>query len=334
MKKYTGLFSAPRPAVTMLLIGVFVGITIGGGAGVIASPASKPVTVCVKNGFMLYSKTDKCPVGQTRVTFERNGAAGAKGDTGAAGAKGDTGAAGAKGDTGAAGAKGDTGAAGANGTNGTNGTNGAVITQQSVCDGTDAGTVADEVCKVGMTGPGGGLIFFIDYHDEYATYDYLEVGPSDIGIKNWGTSFLGCGPNSNGNCNSASIYTQGNTNDAALMTARGTHRGLFGGQAATSLIVSKFGSSNKNDYAAGVADDYVSPAFNGSTMNDWWLPSIDELLQMQVLRSKGLGGFDFTDYSSSSEVSSTGYLEFNFVNTIPTDGGKSSASTVRPVRGF
>ena len=307
MKKYTGLFSAPRPAVTMLLIGVFVGITIGGGAGVIASPASKPVTVCVKNGFMLYSKTDKCPVGQTRVTFERNGAAGAKGDTGAAGA---------------------------NGTNGTNGTNGAVITQQSVCDGTDAGTVADEVCKVGMTGPGGGLIFFIDYHDEYATYDYLEVGPSDIGIKNWGTSFLGCGPNSNGNCNSASIYTQGNTNDAALMTARGTHRGLFGGQAATSLIVSKFGSSNKNDYAAGVADDYVSPAFNGSTMNDWWLPSIDELLQMQVLRSKGLGGFDFTDYSSSSEVSSTGYLEFNFVNTIPTDGGKSSASTVRPVRGF
>jgi hypothetical protein len=40
----------------------------------------------------------------------------------------------------------------------TNGT--LAITQQSVCDGSDADTVANEVCKVGMTGPGGGLIFF------------------------------------------------------------------------------------------------------------------------------------------------------------------------------
>jgi hypothetical protein len=316
----------------MLLIGVFAGITIGGGAGVIASPSSNSVTVCVnKANFMRYSKTTKCAVGETRVTLGQTGPAGANGAAGPAGANGAAGPAGANGAAGPAGANGDTGPAGANGTNGTNGT---AITPQLVCDGDDAGTVADETCKVGMTGPGGGLIFFVDYQNEYATYDYLEVGPSDIGNKNWGSSFAGCGPASNSNCNSASIYTQGNTNDAVLMTARGLHRGLFGGQAATSFIISKFGSSSKTDYAAGFADDYVSPAFNGSTKNDWWLPSIDELLQMQVLRSKGLGGFDFVDYSSSSEMNSTNCLEFNFVSTIPTDGAKSSASTVRPVRGF
>jgi hypothetical protein len=184
-----------------------------------------------------------------------------------------------------------------------------------------------------MTGPGGGLIFFVDYQDEYETYDYLEVGPSDIGQKNWGYLVYGCGPTSDGNCNSSSIYTDGLQNDLAAHSARNQHRGLFGGKAATSLIVSKFGSANKNDYAAGFVDDYVSPAFNGSTKNDWWLPSIDELLQMQVLRSKGLA-VDYTDYSSSSELNSSSYFEFNFRNTIPTDGAKNNASTVRPVRGF
>ena len=33
------------------------------------------------------------------------------------------------------------------------------ITQQAVCDGSDADTVANESCKVRMTGPGGGIIF-------------------------------------------------------------------------------------------------------------------------------------------------------------------------------
>lgn len=33
-------------------------------------------------------------------------------------------------------------------------TGGVVITQQSVCDGPDGDITADELCKIGMTGPG------------------------------------------------------------------------------------------------------------------------------------------------------------------------------------
>ena len=86
-----------------------------------------------------------------------------------------TGAVGANGYTGAAGAKVDTGAAGTNGTNGTNAT--VAIAQQSVCDGIDDDTTANELCKIDITGPGGGHIFFVDYNDQYAGFDYLEAAP-------------------------------------------------------------------------------------------------------------------------------------------------------------
>jgi hypothetical protein len=284
------------------------------------------------------------------VTFERNGAAGAKGDTGAAGAKGDTGAAGAKGDTGAAGAKGDTGAAGAKGdtgaagANGTNGTNGAVITQQSVCDGTDAGTVADEVCKVGMTGPGGGLIFFIDYHDEYATYDYLEAAPTD-GV----FAFTGSGGTSKGMW-SAPVLKCGALLDAdcqtnhlnadyfnALYNVTNRYLGIFGGKAATAAIVARHdaGAVAKNTYAAGVADEYES---NGKT--DWWLPSPDELREMQKKlngnANGGVGVFENGHYWSSFQTGSNyaARLAFSMLSYQQNDVYKSNQMFVRPVRGF
>ena len=138
MKIVTQFFRAPRPAGTMLVVGVFAGITIGGGVGVVASPSSKSVTVCVnKADYMRYSKTNKCAVGETKVAIGQTGAVGAKGDTGLkgdigltgakgdTGLKGDTGATGAKGDTGATGAKGDIGATGAKGDIGNTGATGA-----------------------------------------------------------------------------------------------------------------------------------------------------------------------------------------------------------------
>ena len=34
--------------------------------------------------------------------------------------------------------------------------------------------------KVGDTGPGGGVIFFVDRYDEYAGFTYLEVALSGV----------------------------------------------------------------------------------------------------------------------------------------------------------
>lgn len=349
MKKVTQFFREPRPAGAMLVIGIFAGITIGGGVGVVASPSSKPVTVCVNQAnFMRYSKTNRCAAGETRVAIGQtgavgakgdtgaagtngtNGATGAKGDTGATGAKGDTGAVGAKGDTGATGAKGDTGDRGTNGTNGTNGINATAITPQSVCDGSDAGTVANEVCKVGMTGPGGGLIFYVDHDDEYATYDYLEAAPTDTFTGSpWSTSTPNCGASQNATCLNNPIYSNGDTD---LTAARGSHRGLFGGKAATASIVARHdaGSVAKTLYAAGKADDYE---VNGKS--DWWLPSKEELEMMQEkLNHKGLGNFSSMPYWSASEIDSNDAWLLTFATGKMVNQSKSFTFVIRPVRAF
>ncbi|MCX6515061.1 MAG: DUF1566 domain-containing protein [Actinobacteria bacterium] len=326
-----------RSAGVLLLVGVLAGVTVGGGVGVIAASSTKSVTVCAdtKTNVLRYAKNGKCLKTETKVVLNQTGA---DGITGAAGAKGDTGAAGtagAKGDTGTAGAKGDTGAAGAKGDAGVNAT--LAITQQSVCDGSDADTTANEVCKIGMTGPGGGLIFFVDYNNEYATYDYLEAAPTDgvfassaaTGV--WATTTAKCGataPQAT-DCQTATIYTEAGV---ALATIRGLHRGLFGGKAATGVIVARHdaGSVAKNLYAAGVADDYTT-----ATASDWWLPSKDELEKMQEnLNNKGVGGFASGGYWSSSEddAYTAWFQDFGF--GLQYSNRKALTYYVRPVRAF
>ena len=145
------VFGSRRSGGALLIVGVLAGVAVGGGAGVFAASSKKTVTVCAdkKTNVLRYAKNGKCAKTETKVVLNQTGAKGA---------------------TGAAGAKGDTGTAGANGTNGTNAT--VAITQQSIC-----GAGGTSLCKVGMTGPGGGLIFFVDYNDQYAGLDYLEAAP-------------------------------------------------------------------------------------------------------------------------------------------------------------
>jgi hypothetical protein len=315
----------------LILVGVLAGVTVGGGVGVIAASSTKTVTVCAnkKTNMLRYAKNGKC-VTKTETKVSLNQTVDVLGAPGAVGAKGDAGAAGAKGADGTAGVKGDTGAAGTNAT--------LAITLQSVCDGSDADTVANEVCKVGMTGPGGGLIFFVDYNNEYATYDYLEAAPADGAFASsattgvWATTTAKCGataPQAT-DCQTATIYTE---TGVALAAIKGLHRGLFGGKAATAAIVARndAGAVAKNLYAAGVADDYVA---NGIT--DWWLPSRNELAKMQEnLNEKGVGGFAYAGYWSSSE-SDAG----NAWNQYFDDGNQNYSDLkaftyyVRPVRAF
>ena len=323
-------FYSRRSAGILILVGVLAGVTVGGGVGVIAASSTKTVTVCAnkKTNMLRYAKNGKC-VTKTETKVSLNQTVDVLGAPGAVGAKGDTGAAGAKGADGTAGVKGDTGAAGTNAT--------LAITQQSVCDGSDADTLANEPCKVGMTGPGGGLIFFVDYNNEFATYDYLEAAPTDgvfassstTGV--WATTAAKCGataPQAT-DCQTATIYTE---TGVALATIRGLHRGLFGGKAATAAIVARHdaGVVAKNLYAAGVADDYTT-----ATASDWWLPSQDELQKMQEnLNNKGLGGFGFSYYWGSTSWGAN----FGCVQDFDYGGQsfveKTSTYYVRPVRAF
>jgi hypothetical protein len=304
-----------KSAGVLLLVGVVAGVIVGGGVGVIAASTTETVTLCAnkKTNVVRYAKNGKCAKTETKVVLNQTGPAGAKGDTG----------------IGVAGPAGATGPAGVNAT--------VAITQQSVCDGSDADTVANELCKIGMTGPGGGIIFFVDYNDEYATYDYLEAAPTDGAFASsattgiWATTVPKCGntaPQAT-SCQGATIYTE---TDAALTAIKGLHRGLFGGKAATAAIVARHdaGGVAKNTYAAGVADDYVA---NGKS--DWWLPSRNELAKMQEnLNEKGVGGFASGSYWSSSESGALFVWFQYFTSGTLGDDEKMNSHYVRPVRAF
>ena len=310
---FKSVFGSRRSGGVLLLVGVLAGVTVGGGVGVFAASSTKTVTVCAdkKTNVLRYAKNGKCAKTETKVVLNQTGAAGAKGDTGAAGAKGDTGAAGAKGDTGAAGAKGDTGAAGTNGTNGTNGAaGGSAITQQSVCDGTDADTTANELCKIGMTGPAGGHIFFVDYDDQYTGFDYLEAAPSS--------------------CEGTSITWSSDTTNSLAALNGWAPRAIGSGQANTTAMMTSSGSYVAD--TAGAA--FYSDSLTCGGKSDWFLPSSGEL-RLMGNNLQGVGSFENNDgYWSSSAQNAlhAWYYAFYFENL--NNDQKSRTYYVRPVRAF
>ena len=175
-------------------------------SGILNTPAGGYL-VCIdsKTKVVTHPGISKCKAGQKRLILGAQGASGIDGLTGAAGLPGKDGKTlwngiqnpentlGAPGDMyinsvaktlfgpknldgtwpagiSMVGPAGSPGAAGANGSNAT-----IAITELFLCDGPDAGNVANEKCKIGMTGPGGGIIFFVDYNDIYADFNYLEA---------------------------------------------------------------------------------------------------------------------------------------------------------------
>jgi hypothetical protein len=245
------------------------------------------------------------PVGVSMV-----GPAGAIGATGLTGLQGPGGA---NGGSGAAGATGATGQAGSNGTNAT-----LKITELSLCDGVDDGTVANEICKVGMTGPGGGLVFFVDYNDQFPSFcplpgdcNYLEAAPESCegSIRAWSsnvtTSVVGL------NYWAPRAVGRGQTNTTAIMAA------------VTANTIA-------NAPAAAYADGLTC---GGQT--DWFLGSLGEM-KLMYDNLQGLGGFaNSGSYWTSTESNvGTSFIE-NFSAGYEFASLKSLANYyVRPVRVF
>lgn len=271
-----------------LAIAVAIVLAAAGGT-VVASGTSSTVTICVnkQTGAMRQeTRGNKC-----KSATENSLVINKQGPQGPAGATGATGAAGVK------------------------------ITELSVCDGPDAGTVANELCKVGMTGPGGGPVFFIDYFDQYASFcavvncNYLEASPADIDEGNGRVGF----------------YSTWCSDSTTLLNLDGwSNRAVGAGRTNTSTA-----DTTCTNGAIQAAADYVSPAFNGVTRDDWWLPSIGELMVMHSnMMQAGVGGFAPDYYWSSTEL--TGGLAWlqRFNDGFQDYDPKTSLYKVRPVRGF
>ena len=274
-----------------LLVGVLAGVTVGGGVGVIAASSTKTVTVCAnkKTNVLRYAKNGKCVTKtETKVTLNQTGAAG---------------------------------------TNGTNGTNATVaITQQSVCDGSDADVIANEVCKIGMTGPGGGVIFFVDYNDQYVGLNYLEAAP-----QGWSNGLP------NVNLGDVTGEIPGTATVDPKMKWCSNTSSLLGFNAWSNSAVGA-GASNTSTADTTCAGGAIQAAsdYAGGSQSDWFLPSVGEAMLMYTnLRQQGVGGFASDYYWSSSEYDATSaWIQLFYGGPQFSDYGKASTLYVRPVRAF
>lgn len=164
--------------------------------------------------------------------------------------------------------------------------------------------------KVGDTGPGGGIIFFVDRYDEYSGFTYLEVAPVGTEVqRSWATNI-----NSNQN----------------TVVSGADSKALGGGYQNTLDIVAQTGN-----VAATCAAAYCADLTSGG-QSDWYLPSLAEIKMVfkVVYLDLGVGGFASDIYWSSSEndASNAWYQFFNLGNQDSLS--KSYTTYVRPVRRF
>ncbi len=293
-------FCSRKSAGVFLLVGVLAGVTVGGGVGVIAASTSKTVTVCAdkKTNALRYAKNSKCSKTETKVVLNQMGNDGAKG------AKGETGAAGAKGETGAAGAKGETGAAGVTGSGGSGGGASAPVAIGMNCIATKC------TYKIGDTGPGGGLIFFVDYNDQYTGLNYLEAAPQL--------------------CEGASKTWSSDTANSLVAVNGWAARAVGAGKANSAAMIANGATSYTAD-TSGAA--FFADTSTCGAKDDWFLGSLGEM-KLMYDNLQGVGGFASGNYWSSSELDAeiAWYQAFNY--GAQPHVSKFMTYYVRPVRAF
>ena len=196
-------------------------------------------------------------------------------------------------------------------------------------------------CAIGDTGPGGGLVFYVQATGTFACgatlasqCKYLEAAPA-----NWLTGTTG-DPTRTWATNISSNQT------TAVTGADGT---LIGTGYQNSLdIVAQTGN------VAATSAAVEARAYQGNSKTDWHLPSKDELNQMckwqrgqawvsdaticnntgTLNSGTGASGFSTGDFWSSSEADAINAWGQNFGNGSQYSGTKDGPSYVRPVRAF
>lgn len=180
-------------------------------------------------------------------------------------------------------------------------------------------------CAVGDTGPGGGKVFYVSVGGfscgitRSSTCHYLELAPT-----NW-----------NGGSDPTRSWAQSTPVDYTNTTLL-LNQGLGYGALNTKAIIDQ-GNSNPLTSAAALAASY-SPAVNGNAVNDWFLPSENDWLE--VWNQKTVIGFtNGGNYWSSSSVAQQNGRYFIFSGTgaggaAGMTKGTVSAMYVRPARAF
>jgi hypothetical protein len=205
------------------------------------------------------------------------------------------------GPAGAAGPAGANGGSGPAGPTGATGPSALKITEQSIC-----GAGGTSLCKIGAIGPGGGLIFFVDYNDQYAGFNYLEAAPSS--------------------CDAKKAWSSSNTSVPAV--AGWAARAVGAGSTNTTAIKSVFTTDTSTNNAA-----YFATSCNAGGKSDWFLGSLGEM-KLVYDNLQGLGGFVESNYWSSTESDTNFAWGQSFNGGLQGPNFKSATYYVRPVRAF
>lgn len=179
-------------------------------------------------------------------------------------------------------------------------------------------------CVVGDTGPGGGKVFYVSVGGfscgitRTATCHYLELAPLSW---NSGTDPL-------------RTWAQSTPVDYTSTSLLLSQSIGYGAQNTKAIIDQ--GNSNTATSAAAMAASY-SVVVNGTTVNDWFLPSENELVE--VWNQRTVIGFSASgnNYWSSSSVAQTNgrYFIFGGVSAgNPSGIPKGSSLYLRPARAF
>jgi len=212
-------------------------------------------------------------------------------------------------------------------------------------------------CVVGDTGPGGGLVFYIDSTSglryEMAPKNWGVSGAIDPTAK-WITNAAKCygsgSSTADQNCQRNNVYPE--TTSGAQTASTNAAEAIGMGSANTDAIIARMDAGNQlaNAYAAGLASAYAG--VDGLTTG-WFLPSTDELNEMckysrnpesppvkctgsqNVAFAAGTYGFASANYWSSSQVAASEAWYQNFGSGQRFTGSKTNGSlSVRPVRAF
>ncbi len=194
---------------------------------------------------------------------------------------------------------------------GTSPTASPAISRGAVASPCATGGGAANTCVVGDTGPGGGIVFYVNSVNTPGS-NYMEAVVASMtpawSDTNAGSYYIWCvGGGQTANVTTGAAIGAGKVNTDNMVTA----------------------------CTSGAANSVRAYTGGGLAVGSWSLPSRDELNALYVQRAT-VGGFAAVFYWSSSQLNSgSGNAWFqSFGGGSQGDGGKGNAFRVRPVRAF
>jgi len=167
---------------------------------------------------------------------------------------------------------------------------------------------------IGATGPGGGKIFY------YSQAGFTETGTACAASCHYLEAAPTSGPNA---WTAATTYAWSSVSVGII----NPNRAIGTGYANTLAMVLESAASG---YAGTITRDYRGP----NNLSDWFLPSMDELVQLYLSRNSVGGMVTGITWSSTATMSNNAsYILFSD-GSESTNGAKFGGRVLRPVRAF